>query len=545
MKYNKEKVISILDKFGVKLLENDYINCKQKMLCIDSEGYKLYITLDSLINKGKMGKRFHKSNNYTIYNINRQAELNGLTSRCIATSYENSKQKLPFRCECGNTFYTTRNNFAYFHKIKCDNCTGYHCNTTYEEIKNNLKSKGYYLVIKETEFHGITKTKLTSYDNDGYKFDVVYDAVMNGKIHNRFDKSNKYTIYNINHFLKLNAPFFECISKEFLGANFELEFLCKRCGEQIYKAWKDVYKNDNPNRHRILCPNCDGRTESVHALVLKQMFKHYYHDTIEEEKSCRNPLTNKIMPTDIVNHRLKIAIEIQSEWHDNKYSNFKDNIKKNFWLSKGYKFYDPDIRDYSVLEMCQLFFDINEIPDYINFSYSNKINIKEIQSMLNKQMKIGDIASNLNINIHRIYDAIYANKLKRPEKYLDGDLRPIVQLDENGNLIGDYDSISLAGKATGLNSASITSALARGSNYALGFYWFDRDDYLSGKFEIKQSRFSKFNIPVNVYQKDNTFICTYRTIFDASKEFGINNYSILRVINGDRKSAKGYIFRKA
>lgn len=165
--------------------------------------------------------------------------------------------------------------------------------------------------------------------------------------------------------------------------------------------------------------------------------------------------------------------------------------------------------------------------------------------MLNKQMKIGDIASNLNINIHRIYDAIYANKLKRPEKYLDGDLRPIVQLDENGNLIGDYDSISLAGKATGLNSASITSALARGSNYALGFYWFDRDDYLSGKFEIKQSRFSKFNIPVNVYQKDNTFICTYRTIFDASKEFGINNYSILRVINGDRKSAKGYIFRKA
>ena len=27
--------------------------------------------------------------------------------------------------------------------------------------------------------------------------------------------------------------------------------------------------------------------------------------------------------------------------------------------------------------MCQLFFDIKELPDYINYEYSNKLNIKK------------------------------------------------------------------------------------------------------------------------------------------------------------------------
>ena len=101
------------------------------------------------------------------------------------------------------------------------------------------------------------------------------------------------------------------------------------------------------------------------------------------------------MPTDIVNHRLKIAIEIQSEWHDNEYSKTKDAIKRRFWIDKGYSFYDPDIRDYSVLEMCQLFFKIDQIPDWINFEYSNKLNIKIAQEFLNKGLSVIDVANEM------------------------------------------------------------------------------------------------------------------------------------------------------
>lgn len=94
MQYNYDAVKNILNKYKLILLEKDYINCKQKLLCEDIDGYKIYVNLDHLINRGSIGYRFHKSNNYTIYNINHFAELNKLTSRCVADSYIHSKQKI-------------------------------------------------------------------------------------------------------------------------------------------------------------------------------------------------------------------------------------------------------------------------------------------------------------------------------------------------------------------------------------------------------------------------------------------------------------------
>lgn len=47
-----------------------------------------------------------------------------------------------------------------------------------------------------------------------------------------------------------------------------------------------------------------------------------------------------------------------------------------------------------------------------------------------------------------------------------------------------------------------------------------------------------------MYDKNNNLICTYKTILDASKELDVNNYSIFEVVNGNRKSIKGYIFKK-
>ena len=83
----------------------------------------------------------------------------------------------------------------------------------------------------------------------------------------------------------------------------------------------------------------------------------------------------------------------------------------------GYNFYSPDIRDYSILEMCQLFFDIKSMPDWINYNYSNKLNIKEIQGMLNNGFIVSEIAKQLNVNKHRIYDAVHNKKLFYPKNY--------------------------------------------------------------------------------------------------------------------------------
>lgn len=545
MEYTYEQVKELFVKNGFTLLNNTYKNCKEKILYEDVNGYKYCTTLDHFINRGHSARMCHSSNPYSIDNINNFAKLNNIQSRCIENKYLGSKTKMAFMCKCGNTFCTTKGNFFSLHKIKCDSCTGYNSNLTYQNVKENLDKSGFILDVAEKNYVGITKSDLLCHDIDGYKYKVTYNAVMRGKNPDRFNKANPFTIDNINHFFKLNNIPFECISTKYIDSITRLEFVCKRCGEHVFKAWRDVYKNDNPNRHRIICPNCDGRTESVHALVLKQMFKYYYPDTIEEEKSCKNPLTGKIMPTDIVNHRLKIAIEIQSEWHDNEYSKIKDDIKKSFWINKGYSFYDPDIRNYSVLEICQLFFNIKELPNFINYEYSNKLNIKKIQTMLNEHISIRQISDILNVNIHRIYDALHYGKVIRPDGYLDADLRPIVQLDLKGNYVNEYASISEASKITGILSGNITSAFTRENHYSSGFYWFDKTDYYRGNYKILETRFSKFMFKIDKYDKNNNYICSYNNIPEASKELGTTNYSILRVIIGKRKSIKGFVFKKA
>lgn len=377
MRYTYAQVKELFEKEGFKLLSSTYQNCKEQLLYQDIDGYIYSTTLDHFISRGHSSRRHHPSNPYSIYNINKFAELNHIESRCVSDEYVDSKTRMPFMCSCGEIFYTTQGNFLVFHKIKCDGCSGYNNNLTYQDVKNNLSKMGYVLDMNEVDFTGVTKSDLFCHDSEGYKYKVRYNAIMKRKFPDRFNGSNPFTIDNINHFLKLKNTPFECISDKYIDSISPLEFICKRCGEHVFRIWRDVNRTDNLNRYKIICKNCDGRTESIHALVLKQMFKYHYPDTIEEEKSCINPMTNKIMPTDIVNHRLKIAIEIQSEWHDNEYSKTKDVIKRRFWIDKGYSFYYPDIRDYSVLEMCQLFFDIESLPNYINYNYSNKINIKK------------------------------------------------------------------------------------------------------------------------------------------------------------------------
>ena len=284
-----------------------------------------------------------------------------------------------------------------------------------DNVRELLFNKG--IVLLENKYVD-GKTKMLCKDKDGYFIYIVLNNFLhrNG-IGRRFDKSNDYTIQNINHYLKLNNIHFYCISEKYINANENLIFKCLLCNDIVYSPWKNVNKNDNVSRSHIICPNCDGRTESLHALILKQMFLHYYPDTSIEDKSYINPKTNKICPTDIVNHRLKIAIEVQSQWHDFEDIKIKDENKKKYWISNGYKFYDPDIRNYSILDMCKIFFDINSIPDWINYEYSNKLNIKKIQYLLDNGKILSEISNELNIDKHRIYDAIYDKKIFYPKNY--------------------------------------------------------------------------------------------------------------------------------
>lgn len=547
LNYSYEYVKEEFAKHGFLLTSTEYNNCKEKLECIDKQGYKLFTSLDNITKRNKSNastRRFHGSNPYTIENINHYITINGLTSKCVDDKYVNSRTLLKFQCECGETFYTDWNTFHTGKKIKCDKCSrNPFADKDYNSVKQTLETFGYYLEVDENAYLGVTLTPLICHDKFGYKYKLTYDAVLRGKRPSPVSKSNQFSIYNINVYLKNNNKDFTCISNEFIDRNHLLEFVCNRCNEIIFAKWTNMYKCDkgNSNRSILTCPNCDGRCESVHALVLKQMFKHYYPDTIEEEKSCVNPLTGCILPTDIVNHRLKIAVEIQSEWHDREYQKIKDKIKKEFWINKGYKFYDPDIRDYSVLGMCKIFFDISELPDYINYEYSNKLNIKKAQELLDKDLSPRAVAEILNTNIHVIYDAIGYGKLHYSDTYVSSDKTAVVQLDNNLNYVAEFDTIKNAKNSTGCKN--ISGALKSKTHYSGGYYWVSKTDYYNNTYSIQKSRNSKFNIPVDQYSKNGEFIASYNTIFEASKKYNCTNYSILEVMNNKRKSLYGYVWK--
>lgn len=250
--------------------------------------------------------------------------------------------------------------------------------------------------------------------HEGYYYDI-YVGSRYKKIR-PISVYNPYSLHNLNVYLlrRFNGQFV-CISTKYKGSSSELVFHCNNCKTDFTSTWNRINRLGE-TRSGLICPKCGGRNEQLHALVLKQIFLHEDDSTVVEDPSCRNQLTGKIIPTDIVCHKRKIAIEIQSEYHDTEYAYMKEQMKRNFWENLGYSFYVPDIRNYTIKEMVQLFFpEIKDIPTYVDFNYSNKLNIPLIQDMLSDGYGPHEISLKTGINCHRIYDAIYAGKLSYAE----------------------------------------------------------------------------------------------------------------------------------
>lgn len=159
------------------------------------------------------------------------------------------------------------------------------------------------------------------------------------------DSKNPNSIINIKRIVneRTNGEF-SCISDKYVNNKTPLAFRHNKCGRIFENKWINIargrYEDDlTDNKTGLFCPHCNTKQlESTHAAVLKQVWFHEETDTIVEDGSCINPNTNCHLPTDIVNHRLKIAIEIQSWFHDFDKQQIKDEIKKNFWVDKGYDF---------------------------------------------------------------------------------------------------------------------------------------------------------------------------------------------------------------
>ena len=196
--------------------------------------------------------------------------------------------------------------------------------------------------------------------------------------------------------------------------------------------------------------------------------------------------------------------------------------------------------------MIRIFFhNIDCIPKYIDFDYCNKINDVKIQQLLDEGKTIIETAKIVNCKPHQIYDAMQYGRITYADNYISSCCSPVIQLDLKGLYLRRYNSISEAGKCNNINADSICSCICSKRNFSSGFYWIYESDYLNNNYKIKECRISKFLIPVAKYDKNGNFIKKYDTIIDASKETKSSRTDILRVVNGERKSSEGYIYKSA
>lgn len=266
---------------------------------------------------------------------------------------------------------------------------------------------------------------------------------------------------------------------------------------------------------------------------------HEYPDTILEDKSCINPKTNKPLPTDIVNHRLKIAVEIQSSYHDEYSKKIIDKFKKDYWISLGYSFFDPDIRDYTIIELVNIFFDnIKTIPNYVDYNWSNITNFTKVQEFVDKGYTIKEISELMDIPRETISGLVRDKKVILPKGYYEKvkNIKPIIRLSTNNEFIARYPtlkSITNDNFATG----TVERVLYKKQSFAYNSFWLYESDYLSGNYSIPKVKDDKYLQSVAKYDINNNFIHSYDSIYEAEKDSVSTRGEILRVANGNRKSS--------
>lgn len=427
-KNGNENIYNLFCSAGYYPVEQ-HPNFKKKVKCIDTDGYIVYPSVKN-IRENKQPFKFHASNPDTIHNIKHYIMTNNINIQLESDIFVDAKSKLLFKCFCGNHFETSWSNFRYNNKRSCNECTlGKPSHIVpYEVLIGVLTELNLTPLFSKSDYSGISSTVCTIQNECGYKALATYDLVNHKVIPKWFHKSNPYTIYNINVFFKnTTAGEYECVSKQYLGQDADLNIIHKPCGKTFSAKWENINRKPTvlePNRHGTQCPYCTGlRTQSLHAVVLKQLFQKLKTGITIEDKSCRNPITKCILPTDIVNHNDRIVVEIQSWFHDKLEQQIKDNIKKTYWESRGYKVYTPDIRNYTVLEMAQIFFpNLKTIPKWVEYNFESKLDVDMAQKMLNSGLLVTEVASKMNVSPHRIYDAIYDKRLRYPNNYKNNNL---------------------------------------------------------------------------------------------------------------------------
>ena len=154
-KWNLEKVKMLFGTFGFIVITNKYQSMKQKLIIADSEGYYYFINVSQFL-LFQTPRKVHKTNPYSIQNINHWIKLNNKSFKLLSDTYEGNDKLLNWKClKCEEEFENSWNHIS-SQDQGCPYCTGQ------KVCLSNCLATNHPNLIEE--WHSILNGDVTPYD---------------------------------------------------------------------------------------------------------------------------------------------------------------------------------------------------------------------------------------------------------------------------------------------------------------------------------------------------------------------------------------------
>ena len=272
-----------------ELLSTEYKTVDDKMSFLCRCGDEFETTWERFVKREKRrcNKCSYKKNSSSkrlehevVKNFIEQESKSGC--KLLSDKYTNNRSLLTIKCKCGNEFNVSFSQFKNTKsKRRCDDCIELKdpekLKKTFEGFKQFIVSicldwmKLKLLDNAENDYIDFY-SRVSLQDDLGYMYHSSYNSVYNSYKNKsdliKFSKYNKYTIYNINHWIKLNNKQLELLSTEFINNKHKLSWRCAE-GHKFESLFNNILKGHG-------CPYCAGQGRPTIEFVKEKFLENNY-----------------------------------------------------------------------------------------------------------------------------------------------------------------------------------------------------------------------------------------------------------------------------
>lgn len=351
-KLSYEEIRKRFEDNGLTLVDKTVKDSYQNLTCYDNEGYYYYFRyckVEIFTNKS----RFNKFNPYTIKNIQHFLDLNHTNLVILSQKFSSKKEKMKFRCGCGNEFDTLWSSVYHRHSFSCPECVKKNNSKKYkfDFVKKILKEHDYILL--DNEYKGNTEN-LTCLNKEGYKVHIKFSFILNNYKKKPYVFSPVFNgenyIYNINNYFKINninckALYYQYEKERYSKEDFTVYCKCE-CGKTFHTNFASI-KNG-----QWRCQSCSKSKSHLEMKAERWLqSKHIYYIYQKKFDDCIGD--KRSLPFDFYLPKYNTCIEIDGKQHEEcvnfgylenvdleEYYNKRrkyDKIKDDYCLAKGIK----------------------------------------------------------------------------------------------------------------------------------------------------------------------------------------------------------------